>query len=72
MNQEHAMTDKNEMYGLRHLIFNLDFQPKTLWFNMGLWDNSKDLNFPEACENLVHAVLSNLNIKPNSTILGMY
>jgi hypothetical protein len=68
--QEDQIVDKNELYGLRHLIFNLDFEPKTLWFNMGLWDAS-DLSFPEACERLVHAVVSKLNIKPNSTVLGM-
>lgn len=69
-NEEVAKTRKKEMYGLRHLIFNIDFQPKTLWFNMGLWNT--DISYAEACENLVHAVVSNFNIKPNSTMLGTY
>lgn len=61
--------DNNEIYGLRHLLFNLELPPKTLWFNMGLW-NKENISFPEACENLVHAVASKMHIKPNSTVLG--
>ncbi|KAI8645251.1 S-adenosyl-L-methionine-dependent methyltransferase [Parasitella parasitica] len=37
---------------------------------MGLWDE-KDMSFPEACENLVHAVASKMNIRPNSTVLDV-
>lgn len=62
-------TDENEIYGLRHLLFNLDLPPKTLWFNMGLWDKP-NLTFPQACENLVHTVAKAINIKPVSAILG--
>jgi hypothetical protein len=62
-------TDKNEIYGLRHLLFNLELPPKTLWFNMGLWDKP-DLTFPQACENLVHAVAKTIKIKPVSAVLG--
>ncbi|KAI9491583.1 S-adenosyl-L-methionine-dependent methyltransferase [Zychaea mexicana] len=28
----------SDMYNLRHVMFNLEIPPKTLWFNMGLWD----------------------------------
>lgn len=64
-----AATDENEIYGLRHLLFNLELPPKTLWFNMGLWDKP-GLTFPQACENLVHAVATVMKIQPDSTILG--
>lgn len=64
-----ATTEKNELYGLRHLLFNLQLPPTTLWFNMGLWDKP-DLTFPQACENLVHAVAKVMDIKPVSTVLG--
>lgn len=69
INQVDTTTEKNEMYGLRHLLFNLQLPPTTLWFNMGLWDKP-DLTFPEACENLVHAVAKAMKIKPVSTVLG--
>ncbi|GAA5811016.1 hypothetical protein MFLAVUS_004445 [Mucor flavus] len=36
---------------------------------MGLWDKP-DLTFPQACENLVHAVAKVMDIKPVSTVLG--
>ncbi|KAG2236772.1 S-adenosyl-L-methionine-dependent methyltransferase [Thamnidium elegans] len=63
-------TEKNELYGLRHLLFNLRLPPTTLWFNMGLWDKP-DLTFPQACENLVHAVAKVMDIKPVSTVLDV-
>jgi hypothetical protein len=68
--EEATTTDKNEIYGLRHLLFNLELPPKTLWFNMGLWDKP-GLTFPQACENLVHAVATVMKIQPASTVLGM-
>lgn len=64
-----AAAEGNEIYGLRHLLFNLELPPKTLWFNMGLW-NRDDMSFPEACENLVHAVANKMSIKPNASVLG--
>lgn len=63
------LVDENEIYGLRHLLFNLELPPKTLWFNMGLWDKS-NLTFPQACENLVHTVAKVIGIKPVSAVLG--
>jgi hypothetical protein len=68
--KETQPTGQNEIYGLRHLLFNLELPPKTLWFNMGLWDK-EGLSFPEACENLVHTVAEKMDIKPASTVLGM-
>ncbi|KAI7895598.1 S-adenosyl-L-methionine-dependent methyltransferase [Mucor mucedo] len=62
--------DENEIYGLRHLLFNLELPPKTLWFNMGLWDKP-GLSFPQACENLVHKVAQFINIKPMSSVLDV-
>lgn len=59
-----------ELYGMKHLLFNLELPPKTLWFNMGLW-NKEGLSFPEACENLVGTVAKKMDIKPSSTVLGM-
>lgn len=64
-----STTGKHEIYGLRHILFNLELPPKTLWFNMGLW-NKPNLTFPEACENLVHAVIEFIDLKPVSTVLG--
>lgn len=52
----------NDMYSLNHVVFNLVIPPKTLWFNMGLWDNDA-LEFPEACESLATAVINRLDIK---------
>jgi hypothetical protein len=64
-----STSHESEIYGLRHLLFNLELPPKTLWFNMGLW-NKESMSFPEACENLVHAVAHKMNIKPNASVLG--
>lgn len=64
-----AVADSSEIYGLRHLLFNLQLPPKTLWFNMGLWD-TPNLTFPQACENLVLRVAKLMDIKPKSKILG--
>lgn len=63
------IADENDMYGLRHLLFNIELPPKTLWFNMGLWDKP-GLTFPQACENLVHSVAKVIDIKPVSAVLG--
>ncbi|KAK4513194.1 uncharacterized protein ATC70_012989 [Mucor velutinosus] len=65
-----ASADGNEIYGLRHLLFNLELPPKTLWFNMGLW-SKKNMSFPEACENLVHAVADKMDINPNASVLDV-
>ncbi|KAI7905583.1 S-adenosyl-L-methionine-dependent methyltransferase [Cokeromyces recurvatus] len=60
-----------EMYGvLQPILSNINMVPKTLWFNMGLW-NKPNLSFPEACENLVNEVTTKLNIQPYSTILDI-
>lgn len=59
----------SEIYGLKHLLFNIELPPKTLWFNMGLWDKP-NLTFPQACENLVNAVTKLMDLQPRSKILG--
>jgi hypothetical protein len=69
INQALSM-NQNEIYGLRHLLFNLKLPPKTLWFNMGLW-NKEGLSFPEACENLVHTVAEKMDIRPACAVLGL-
>lgn len=62
-------SDESEVYGLKHLLFNLELPPKTLWFNMGLWDKP-NLTFPQACENLVSAVTRLMDLQTHSKILG--
>lgn len=61
--------EENEIYGLRHILFNVELPPKTLWFNMGLWDQP-NLSFPQACENLVHRVANFIQMKSGSKVLG--
>ncbi|KAI8970003.1 S-adenosyl-L-methionine-dependent methyltransferase [Mycotypha africana] len=60
----------NDLYGLRHILFNVELPPKTMWFNMGLWDK-KGIRFPTACENLVHAVVSKMDMKAGSSVLDV-
>ena len=60
-----------EMYDLRHVIFNLEIPPRTLWFNMGLWnDDDETMHFSEACERLVEAVLQQMQLKRATRVLG--
>ncbi|KAI7869127.1 S-adenosyl-L-methionine-dependent methyltransferase [Spinellus fusiger] len=59
-----------EMYGLRHVLFNLQVPPKTLWLNMGYWDKDP-LSYPEACESLVRKVTETLGIHANSRVLDV-
>lgn len=60
----------SEVYGLKHLLFNIELPPKTLWFNMGLWDKP-NLTFPQACENLVNAVTKLMDLQPRSKVLDV-
>lgn len=50
------------MYKLRHVVFNLELPPKTLWFNMGLWDNDTVKSYGDACRRLVSEVVSRMRL----------
>ncbi|KAJ5949669.1 hypothetical protein N7454_001253 [Penicillium verhagenii] len=45
-----------ETYGLDHAVLNIQLPPQTMWMNMGYWESTSD--FPEACQALLHQVLS--------------
>ncbi|KAJ5787305.1 hypothetical protein N7457_002295 [Penicillium paradoxum] len=45
-----------EVYGLDHAILNIQLPPQAMWMNMGYWEHTND--FPEACEALLHQVLT--------------
>ncbi|KAG0325803.1 hypothetical protein BG004_003111 [Podila humilis] len=60
---------KKPMYGLQHAFLNLEVTG--WWFNMGLWDKTRNMRFQEACEALVDKVTSNVNITGNSHILDV-
>ena len=68
-NQPMQETQQSELYGLRNLLVNLELPPKSAWFNMGLWDRP-NLNYSQACQNLVREVTEQCAIQPNSSILG--
>ncbi|KAI9019611.1 S-adenosyl-L-methionine-dependent methyltransferase [Phycomyces nitens] len=51
--------NKGEIYGLHHLLFNIDIPPKTFWLNMGLWDND-GISYKDACERLVTKATENI------------
>ncbi|OBZ82145.1 Erythromycin 3''-O-methyltransferase, partial [Choanephora cucurbitarum] len=63
-------TQQSELYGLRNLLVNLELPPKSAWFNMGLWDRP-NLNYSQACQNLVREVTEQCAIQPNSSILDV-
>ncbi|KAI8141815.1 hypothetical protein BJV82DRAFT_163119 [Fennellomyces sp. T-0311] len=60
---------QGQMYNLRHVTFNLEIPPKTLWFNMGLWSDDT-IHFSDACERLVVAVLEQMRLKRSTHVLG--
>ncbi|KAI9272920.1 S-adenosyl-L-methionine-dependent methyltransferase [Phascolomyces articulosus] len=75
---------QNDMYDLRHVTFNLEIPPKTLWFNMGLWydddneqdnknnkENEKHMKYSHACERLVEAVIQQMEMKHSSRVLDV-
>jgi hypothetical protein len=62
-------SSSNDLYGLKHFIFNLELPPRTLWFNMGFWE-SPNATFPEACAHLVKTVIKNMNLNRESNVLG--
>ena len=70
MDAKKAKTELNQksMYGLQHAFLNLEVTG--WWFNMGLWDKSRNMRFQDACQALVDKVTQNLNITSDSHILG--
>ena len=46
-----SLQQDKDMYNLRHVTFNLEIPPKTLWFNMGLWYDDDDNNNKEKKKN---------------------
>ncbi|KAJ5934735.1 hypothetical protein N7466_004282 [Penicillium verhagenii] len=56
-----------ETYGLDHAVLNIQLPPQTMWMNMGYWESTSD--FPEACQALLHQVLSAGLLQSNSQCL---
>ncbi|KAL2047630.1 hypothetical protein N7G274_000672 [Stereocaulon virgatum] len=44
-----------KIYGLHHAVLNIELPPRTMWMNMGYWENGS--NFPSACRRLLTEVL---------------
>lgn len=61
--------DGDSLYKLRHVLFNLEIPPKTLWFNMGYWEGTTQ-TYSEACARLVEKVVTSMQLKRNTRILG--
>ncbi|KAI9323200.1 hypothetical protein BX666DRAFT_20037 [Dichotomocladium elegans] len=64
-----AKPRKTGMYKLRNAMFNLELPPKTLWFNMGLWD-TPNMKYADACVKLAQKVADAMQLKPETQVLG--
>ncbi|KAF9941012.1 hypothetical protein BGZ67_006068 [Mortierella alpina] len=64
-----ADLDQKALYGLQHAFLNLELTG--WWFNMGLWDQGRDMRFQDACKALVRKVTSDLDINEESHILDV-
>ncbi|CEG72843.1 hypothetical protein RMATCC62417_08328 [Rhizopus microsporus] len=64
-------TDKQEeMYGLRHILLNIQLPPSTLWFNMGLWTDNVS-SFSDACSKLVLETAKYTRIQNGNSVLDV-
>ncbi|KAJ0424718.1 hypothetical protein BJY00DRAFT_309135 [Aspergillus carlsbadensis] len=49
--------EMKDHYGLEHQVLNMDFEPETMWMNVGFWKNNPK-SLPEACQALLEEVLN--------------
>ncbi|KAB8200859.1 hypothetical protein BDV34DRAFT_216826 [Aspergillus parasiticus] len=47
----------NDHYGLEQQVLNLNFDPPTMWMNVGFWKNNPQ-SLPEACQGLLEELLN--------------
>lgn len=66
-----ATDKKEEMYGLRHILLNIQLPPSTLWFNMGLWTDNVS-SFSDACSKLVLETAKYTRIQNGNSVLGKW
>ncbi|RAL17307.1 uncharacterized protein BO97DRAFT_447673 [Aspergillus homomorphus CBS 101889] len=55
----------NDHYGLEQQVLNLDFEPQTMWMNVGFWKNNPR-SLPQACQALLEEVLREAGLDARS------